>query len=158
MMREEDSLTTARSDHRRHVRKKSSSGLNLLAHPIYPDDNADGHPDRPNDRLLSRLPFAWRKMRPSSRQLLVASTLICLCLFLYGRRLWSTQLSDVHDEWAKPVAPPQIPQPAEQPSAPDSSGPEDDKPIQQTALQQTPYHWNDYPLCVALRSSLVLVQ
>lgn len=153
----EDSLTTARSDHRRHVRRKSSSGLNLLAQPSYPDDNAHGHPDRPSDRLLSLLPFSWRKMlRPSSRHLLVASTLIFLCLFLYGRRLWSSQ-SDVHDEWAKPAVPPQIPQQVDQSPAADLSQPVADTPIQQTALQQTPYHWNDYPLCVVLSFYLAFV-
>ncbi|KAF3765201.1 hypothetical protein M406DRAFT_340654 [Cryphonectria parasitica EP155] len=79
---------------------------------------------------------------PSFRQLLVASTVLCFCLFLYGRRLWSTHTTGVHDEWAKPPPPPPQPQPPSSPPEQQdqaSSGGE-----HQTPLQQVPWHWNDY--------------
>lgn len=83
---------------------------------------------------------------PSFRQLLVASTLIFFCLFLYGRRLWSANTSEVHDEWAKPDVPPTPPQAADSRPVADSSSPGDGQPAQKTALQQVPFHWNTYPL------------
>ncbi|CAN8096334.1 unnamed protein product [Discula destructiva] len=82
---------------------------------------------------------------PSFRQLLVASTIIFFCLFLYAGRLWSTHTSQAHDEWAQPALSPQTPPPPPPPAS-DSPSASDGKPVHQTALQQTPYHWNEYPL------------
>lgn len=147
----EDSHSTARLDSRRHIRRKSSSGHNQLAQPTYHDARNHDHPAR-----ISRLPFSLscQNMHPRSlRQLLVASTIIFFCLFLYGKRLWSSPIAAVHDEWAKPSVPPQVPPSGDSPPASHPPTPADDKTATHTALQQTPYHWNEYPLCVQVSSS-----
>lgn len=137
------STTTAREDFRRHARRKSSSGLNNLQFP------SDDRPSRLPSFLPSRVPNTLRNMHPPSfRQLLVASTVLIFFLFLYGRRLWSSHNTDIHDEWAKPQVPIQAPPPApQQPPAqqPAGSGKEDSKTQNQPPLQQVPWHWNTYP-------------
>lgn len=134
------SVSTAREDFRRHARRKSSSGLNNLQLP------SDDRPSKLPSFLPPRVHKTLRTMHPPSfRQLLVASTVLCFFLFLYGRRLWSSHTTDVHDEWAKPQVPIQAPPPVQQPPAQNpADDKEGEKTQKQTPLQQVPWHWNDY--------------
>lgn len=90
-------------------------------------------------------PAAVGKMHPPSfRQLVVASTILVFCLFLYGKRLWAPSRTEIHDEWAKTQFPQQPQQPAQPPAQQQPVA--EEKPAEpQPALQQVPWHWNAYP-------------
>lgn len=84
---------------------------------------------------------------PSFKQLVTTCIILCVCLFLYSRRLWGVPIPQVHDEWVNlaPAQPPQVPGDISNPPPPQG----DTQVEHQTPLQQIPWHWNEYPILEA---------